>query len=85
MTAARRSTTDVEDDGIAGYLADLEETYGKDALYLYDLFGVKGTQGSVDYTELGYPDVEKPYSCIWTARGKLLPGNDPATAETEAT
>ncbi len=77
---------DVEDDGIAAYLADLEETYGKDALYLYDLFGVKGTQGSVDYTELGYPDVgEKPYSCIWTARGKLLPGNDPATAETEAT
>jgi len=77
---------DLADPDIAAYLADLEDTYGKDALYLYDLFGVKGTQGSVDYTELGYPDVgEKPYSCIWTARGKLLAGDDPATAEAEAT
>ncbi len=70
----------------ADYFADLEETYGKNALYLYDLFGVKGTQGSVNYTEMGHPDVgEKPYSCIWTARGKLLPGDDPATTEIEAT
>ena len=28
---------------------------------------------------------EVPYSCIWTARGKLLPGDDPATTEAEAT
>lgn len=64
------------------YLADLEETYGKNALYLYDLFGVAGNQGSVDYAEQGYLDVgEIPYSCIWTARGKLLPGDDPMTAE----
>lgn len=75
---------DVEDN--AEYFADLEETYGKDALYLYDLFGVKGNQGSVDYTEQGYPEVgEIPYSCVWTARGKLLAGDDPITAETEAT
>ena len=71
----------------ATYLADLEENYAKDALYLYDLFGVKGNQGSVDYTLEGYPEVgEIPYSCVWTARGKLIAGDDPATeTETEAT
>jgi hypothetical protein len=64
------------------YLADLETTYGKNALYLYDFFGVAGNQGSVDYTEQGFPEVgEIPYSCIWTARGKLLPGDDPITLE----
>lgn len=70
----------------AEYFIDLEETYGKDAVYLYDLFGVAGNQGSVDYTEQGYPEVgEIPFSCIWTARGKLLSGDDPVTAdETEA-
>jgi len=68
------------------YLTDLEETYGKDALYLYDLFGVNGNQGSVDYTDEGFPEVgETPYNCIWAARGKLLPGDDPATTEIEAT
>ena len=51
-------------------------------MYLYDLFGVAGTQGSVNYTEQGFPEVgEVPYSCIWTARGKLLPGDDPKTAD----
>ncbi|MFU8771390.1 MAG: choice-of-anchor O protein [Anaerolineales bacterium] len=68
------------------YFADLEETYGKDAVYLYDLFGVNGQQASVDYTEQGHPDVgEIPYSCVWTARGKLIAGDDPNTGETEAT
>jgi hypothetical protein len=75
---------DVTDN--AEYFADLEETYGKDALYLYDLFGVKGNQGSVDYTLQGHPEVgEIPYSCVWTARGKLLAGDDPNTTETDAT
>jgi hypothetical protein len=64
------------------YLADLEVTWGKNALYLYDFFGVAGDQGSVDYTEQGFPEVgEIPYSCIWAARGKLLPGDDPVTAD----
>jgi hypothetical protein len=64
------------------YLADLEATYGKNALYLYDLFGVNGQQGSVNYTGQGFPEVgEVPYSCIWTARGKLLAGDDPKTAD----
>lgn len=70
----------------AEYFADLEENYGKDAMYLYDLFGVKGNQRSVNYTEQGFPEVgEIPYSCVWTARGKLIAGDDPATSETEAT
>ncbi len=74
-------------DADAEYLADLEDTYGKDALYLYDLFGVNGAQKSVDFTEQGYPEVgEIPYGCVWTARGKLLAGDDPATTDnTEAT
>jgi hypothetical protein len=70
----------------AAYLEDLELTYGKDALYLYDLFGVRGNQGSVNYTEQGFPEVGQiPYSCVWTARGKLVVGDDPATSVTEAT
>lgn len=68
----------------ADYFADLETNYGKDALYLYDLFGVKGNQGSVDYTLQGHPEVgEIPYSCVWTARGKLIAGDDPTTEGVE--
>jgi len=70
----------------ATYLGDLETNWGKNALYLYDFFGVAGNQGSVDYAAEGYTDIgEIPYSCIWTARGKLLPGDDPKTTELEAT
>jgi hypothetical protein len=78
-------TLDLDDN--ADYLADLEDNYGKDAVYLYDLFGVGGSQGSVNYEEQGFPEVgEIPYSCIWTARGKLLPGDDSKTTdEAEAT
>jgi len=68
------------------YFADLEDIYGKDTMYLYDLFGVNGQQGSVDYTDQGHPEIgEIPYSCVWTARGKLLAADDPITDETEAT
>ncbi|MFZ5916658.1 MAG: choice-of-anchor O protein [Chloroflexota bacterium] len=39
-----------------------------------DIWGVMGTQGSVDYTLQGFPEVgEIPYSCVWAARGALLP------------
>ena len=56
----------------ATYLGDLETNWGKNALYLYDFFGVAGDQGSVDYSEMGYTDIgEIPYSCVWTSRGKL--------------
>jgi hypothetical protein len=64
----------------ATYLTALENEYDLDAKYLYDLFGVSGTQGSVDYQAQGFPEVgEVPFSCVWTARGKLLAGNDPST------
>ena len=54
-------------------------------LYLTDLFRVAGSQGSVDYAALGYPTVgEVPYNCLWTARGVLVVGDDPRTAEQEA-
>jgi hypothetical protein len=54
-------------------------------LYLTDLFRVAGSQGSVDYTELGYPTIgEVPYNCLWVARGVLVIGDDPRTAEQEA-
>ncbi len=67
---------------VAAYLGDLEDQWGKNALYLYDFFGVSGNQGSVDYTEQGFPEIgEIPYSCVWTARGKLLPGDDPKTTD----
>jgi len=77
-------TPDGEDDdpAVLAYLGDLETNYGKNAMYLYDLFGIAGAQGSVNYTEQGFPEIgEIPYSCIWTARGKLLPGDDPMTAD----
>ncbi len=75
-------TTENQETDYSDYLADLEETYGKDAVYLYDLFGVAGNQGSVDYTEQDFAEIgEIPYSCVWTARGKLLPGDDPATTD----
>ena len=54
-------------------------------LYLTDLFEVAGSQGSIDFADEGYPQAgEVPFGCVWTARGVLLPGNDPRTAETEA-
>ena len=38
-----------------------------------DIWGVAGSQKSVDYTLQGYPEVgEIPYSCVWSARGKLV-------------
>jgi hypothetical protein len=84
-TPLYKLANNVEDN--TEYFDDLELTYGKDALYLYDLFGVNGQQASVDYTLQGHPDVgEIPYSCVWTARGKLLAGDDPKTTDTtEAT
>lgn len=69
------------------YLDDLSATYGLDDVYLVDYFGVSGTQRSVNYEEQGFPDIgEIPFSCIWTARGKLIAGDDLATTDTtEAT
>lgn len=71
-----------EGQAVASYLG---VTPGTD-LYLDDVFGVAGSQGSVDYAALGYPSVgQVPFNCLWTARGVLVEGDDPRTAEvTEA-
>lgn len=55
----------------------LQETYGLSDMYVTDIFGVMGTQKSVDYTLQGFPEVgEIPYGCVWTARGMLVPTDD---------
>jgi len=45
-----------------------------DDVSLYpDIWGVAGSQRSIDFTGLGFPEVgEVPYSCVWAARGTLL-------------
>ena len=69
-------------DAIAGYL-------GIDVmadLYLTDLFEVAGQQRSINFADEDYPQAgEVPFGCVWTARGVLLPGDDPRTAAAEAT
>jgi hypothetical protein len=50
-------------------------------MYTDDLFGVAGSQGSVDYLLQGFPEVgEIPYGCVWVARGTLEPV-DPETGD----
>ena len=52
--------------------------FGLKDLYITDIWGVAGAQGSIDFTALGFPEVgEIPYSCVWSARGTLL--EDPDT------
>ncbi len=56
----------------------------EDDLYLLDAFGVAGKQGSVDFADEGYPQAGiVPFGCVWTARGIMLPGDDPRTDEEE--
>ncbi len=52
----------------------LQEAFELPDLYVRDIWGVGGSQSSVDYTLQGFPEVgEIPYSCVWSARGQLLP------------
>ncbi|MCB9422607.1 MAG: hypothetical protein H6667_22585 [Ardenticatenaceae bacterium] len=52
----------------------LQDAFGLPDLYVRDIWGVAGSQKSVDYTLQGFPEVgEIPYSCVWSARGQLLP------------
>jgi len=60
-----------------------------DDLYLIDMFGVGGQQGSVDYYsedkfEQNRAVGEVPYACLWAARGVLTAGDDPRTVPLEA-
>lgn len=51
----------------------LQTTYGLPDLYVHDIWGVNGKQGSHNYVEEGFLDVgEIPYSCVWSARGQLI-------------
>jgi len=51
----------------------LQLAFGLPDLYVRDIWGVAGTQKSVDFTLQGFPEVgEIPYSCVWSARGQLL-------------
>jgi len=55
------------------YVEYMKETYGKSDLYLRDIWGVAGSQKSIDYTLEGFPEVgEVPFGCVWTARGTLV-------------
>lgn len=59
-----------------------------DDLYLVDMYGVKGNQGSIDYAEdkfeQNHPVGVVPFACLWAARGVLVQGNDPRTAAAES-
>ncbi|MCH5372546.1 MAG: choice-of-anchor O protein, partial [Planctomycetes bacterium] len=52
--------------------------------YLEDVFGVAGSQGvqsAEDLADEGFPLVgDYPYSCLWAARGVLLPPGDDGTS-----
>jgi hypothetical protein len=72
-------------NAIADYLGIDLATASADDLYLIDMYRVAGQQGSVDYTEDKWEQNhvvgEVPYSCLWTARGKIVDGDDPRTTE----
>ncbi|HEY0635350.1 MAG TPA: choice-of-anchor O protein [Gammaproteobacteria bacterium] len=62
-------------DAIAAYLGIDLATPSSDDLYLVDMFGVAGQQGSVDYSEDRFEQNqvvgEVPFNCLWSARGTL--------------
>ncbi|MGD8643182.1 MAG: choice-of-anchor O protein, partial [Chromatiales bacterium] len=78
-------------DAVVGFIQSGDEALGvpalpdfnqEDDLYLVDAFGVAGRQGSIDFATEGYPQAGVvPFGCVWTARGVLLPGDDPRTTE----
>lgn len=78
----------VRREAIADYMGIDLENPSPDDLYLIDMYGVGGQQGSVDYSEDRFePNQavgEVPYSCLWAARGVLVQGDDPRTEASEA-
>jgi PKD repeat protein len=74
ILAAHLVTRGIEPDAAACTDGDL---VGTPCLYLEDHFGVAGSQGvqsAEDLADEGYPLVgDYPYSCLWAARGVLLP------------
>ena len=74
---------------IAAYLGIDLATASPDDLYLVDMYKVAGDQGFVDYTEDKWEQNwivgQVPFSCVWTARGELVNGDDPRTEALEST
>jgi len=71
---------------IATYLGIDLATASPDDLYLIDMYGVGGQQGSVNYAEEDDYEPnqavgEVPFACLWTARGVLNQGDDPRTTD----
>lgn len=71
---------------IATYLGIDLATASPDDIYLIDMYGVGGQQGSVNYAEEDDYEPnqavgEVPYNCLWTARGVLNEGDDPRTTD----
>lgn len=71
---------------IAAYLGIDLATASPDDLYLIDMYGVGGQQGSVNYLEEDDYEPnqavgEVPFACLWTARGVLNQGDDPRTTD----
>ncbi len=76
-------------EAIAAYLGITDMT-SPEALYLVDMYRVAGQQSSVDYAEDKWEQNHVvgvvPFNCVWTARGELVNGDDPRTADvTEST
>ncbi len=79
----RAGSTDMGVPALPGFTSPIDGD-AVDDLYLVDAFGVAGNQGSSDFADEGYPQVGVvPFGCVWTARGVLLPGDDPRTDEVE--
>ncbi len=58
---------DTDRDALAGYLGITAED-----IYLNDMWGVSGSQGSSDFADEGFPTVgEVSYAALWTCRGTL--------------
>jgi hypothetical protein len=63
----------------------LAQAAGLEDMYVHDIWGVTGTQKSIDYEEYNYPEVgEIPYSCVWAARGQLVLSTDETTGDTSS-
>ncbi len=76
----RDGDADLGVPGLPGFTSESDDVVND--LYLVDAFGVAGKQGSVNFADEGYPQAGiVPFGCVWTARGVLLPGDDPRTED----
>ena len=68
--------SDDDRDALAAYLG-IDRTDAGFDLYLDDIWGVSGSQGSSDFADEGFPTVgEVPYATLWTCRGTLEDTDD---------